>query len=373
MIEVKRVNIDSKKELKKFIKFEWQIYKGDKNWVPPLIIDMLSKFNKKKNPLFKHSLVQPFLAYKDGKVAGRIVGTINKNYNEFQEEKVIFWGFFEVINDYDVAKALFDEVAKFGKENGMEKMMGPASFTTNDIVGMLTDNFGEPPVIMMPYNKPYYNEITSRYGFLKVKDLLAYKMQAEGVEIPDRVKRMFGILKERSNIVVRKMNLKKFHEEVEKIRIIYNDAWEKNWGFVPWTKEEFEYEAADLKQIVVPDLALIAEINGEPVGFSLAIPDANEAIKHANGRLFPFGLVKILYYFNKIKHGRLLTLGVRKKYRKKGYEALFYYESLVAGQKLGWQWAELSWILEDNEIMKRGIELMGGKVYKTYRVYEKKL
>ncbi len=373
MIEIKKVNLKSKKELKKFIKFDWEIYKGDENWVPPLIIDMLSKFNEKKNPLFKHSIIQPFLAYKDNKISGKIVATINKNYNEFQNEKVVFFGFFETINDYEVAEALFNAVAEFGKENGMEKIMGPASFTTNDVVGMLIDNFDEPPVIMMPYNKPYYNDFVTKYGMQKAKDLLAYKLQAEGADLPDRVKRMVEIVQKRSKIVLRSLNVKKFKEEVEKIRIIYNDAWEKNWGFVPWTKEEFEHEAADLKQVVEPDLALIAEIDGEPVGFSLAVPDANVAIKYANGRLFPFGLFKILHYWKTIDHGRLLTLGVRKKYRKRGFESLFYYYSLLNGQKLGWKWGELSWILEDNEAMKHGIELMGGKVYKTYRVYEKNL
>ncbi len=371
MIEVKEVK--SKKDLKKFIKFEWQVYKGDKNWVPPLIIDMLSNFNPKKNPIFKHSKIQPYLAYKDGKIAGRIVATINNNYNEFQNEKVVFFGFFETFNDFEVAKALLDKVKEFGKENGMEKIMGPASFTTNDIVGMLIENFDEPPVIMMPYNPPYYNDLVNRYGLIKEMDLLAYKLDAQKVELPDRVKRMVEYLRKRSKVVLRKINIKKFDEEVEKIRIIYNDAWEKNWGFVPWTKEEFEHVAKDLKQVVIPDLALIAEIDGEPVGFSIAIPDANVAIKHANGRLFPFGLIKILYYFNKIDHGRLLTLGVRKKFRKRGIESLFYYESLMNGKKLGWKWGELSWILENNEPIKHGVELMGGKVYKRYRVYSKKI
>ncbi len=370
MVEIKPVNINKKKELKKFIKFEWEVYKGDRNWVPPLIIDMLSKFNPKKNPIFKHSRIQPFLAYKDGKIAGRVVATVNENYNKFQNEKVVWFGFFELINDFEVAKALLDTVAEFGKTHNMKNMRGPASFTSNDIWGMLLDNFDEPPVIMMPYNKPYYNDLVVQYGMKKIKDLYAYKLEVAGVSLPERVLRMVDYLKQRSNIKFRKLNIKDFNNEVERLRIIYNDAWEKNFGFVPWTKEEFYHEAEDLKQIVVPELALIAEVNGEPAGFTLTIPDANQAIQKINGRLLPFGIFKLLYYFKKIDHARLLTLGVRKKFRKRGIEALFYAESLKVGQKLGYKWGELSWLLEDNEPMKNGIELMGGKVYKRYRVYD---
>lgn len=373
MVEVKPINLKSKKELKKYIKFEWEVYKNDKNWVPPLIIDMLSKFDSKKNPLFEHADIQPYIAYKDGKPAGRITAIIHHRHNQFHNEKVVFFGFFDVFDDFDIARALLDTVAEFGMQKGMTVMRGPASFSSNDMWGLLIENFDEPPIVMMPYNPPYYKDLLERYGLVKAKDLLAYKLVADEVQLPERVAKMVEYLKTRSDIVVRKINMKKFNEEVEKIRIIYNDAWEKNWGFIPMTEKEFEHLAKDLKTVVIPDLAFIAEVRGEPAGFSLTLPDANQALKHINGRLLPFGIFKLLYYFKKIDRGRLITLGVRKQFQKRGIEALFYYYSLEEGRRLGWKWAELSWVLEDNELMKRGIELMGGRAYKKYRIYEKNI
>lgn len=370
MVEVKPVDINSKKELKRFIKFEWEVYRGDKNWVPPLIIDMMAKFNLKKNPFFEHSEVQPFIALKENKIAGRITAIINHNHNEFHNEKVVFFGFFEVLNDFEVAKALLDTVAEFGRKKGMNIMRGPASFSSNDTWGLLVENFDEPPVIMMPYNPPYYIELLEKYGLVKAKDLLAYKLDAETAKLPERVEKMVNYLEKREDIRIRSVNFKNLEEEIKILRDIYNDAWEKNWGFVPFTEKEFEHTAKELKTIALPEMTLVVEVKGEPVGLSVCIPDANYAIKFANGRLFPFGIFKILYHFKKIKFGRLLILGVKKDYRKRGIEALFYAKTLEAGKRLGWTGAELSWILEDNELIKRGIELMGGRVYKKYRIYE---
>jgi len=373
MIEIREVNLDSKKEIKKFIKFEWEVYKNDKNWVPPLIIDMLTRFNPKKNPFFEHSEVQPYLAYENCKIVGRIVAIVNHLHNQFHNEKVVFFGFFEVLNNFEIAKSLFDKVAEYGREKGMNIMRGPTSFSSNDMWGLLIENFDEPPVVMMPYNPPYYIQLIEKYGFKKAKDLLAYKLDAKSVKLPERVKNMVEYLEKREDIKIRSVNFKDFKNEVKILKEIYNYAWEKNWGFVPMTDKEFEHTAKDLKTISIPEMALVAEVKGEPVGLSVCIPDANFATKRANGRLFPFGLFKILYYFKKIKFGRLLILGVKKDFCKRGLEALFYAKTLEAGIKLGWEGAELSWILEDNELIKRGIELMGGKVYKKYRIYEKEI
>ncbi len=369
MIEVKPVK--TKRELMKFIKLEWKIYKGDKNWVPPLIMDMKSKFNPKKNPLFHHADIQPFIAYRNGEPVGRIVGIIHHIHNEFHKEKTGFFGFFETINDYEVAKELFDTVKEWVKEKGMNTLRGPTSFSSNDMWGLLIDDHKSPPVLMMPYNPVYYKDLIERYGFKKAKDLYAYYLSAQEAEIPPRVERMVKLLEQRGNVKLRNVDLKKnFKKELKILREIYNDAWEYNWGFIPLTEEEFEHIGKDLKQIAMPELIFIAEVNGEPAGWSMTLPDINQALIKINGRLFPFGLFKLLYYAKKINQGRLLTLGVKKKFRKKGIEALFYYYSMKKGKELGWKGAELSWVLEDNELIKHGIELMGGKHYKTYRIYE---
>lgn len=373
MVEIKPFDLSSKKVLKKFIMFEWEIYKGNKNWVPPLIMDMKTMFNPKKNPFHHHSQVQPFLAFKNNKIVGRIVAILNNNHNKAWNEKTGFFGFFEVINNFEAAKALLDKACQWVKDKGMDTLRGPANFSSNDPWGLLIDNYDMPPMVLMTYNPPYYKDLLEQYGFKKLKDLYAYKMSAQGTIMPERVQKITERVLNRKDIVIRSVNMKKFKEEVRMIKSIYNGAWEKNWGFVPATDEEFDHLAADLKAIVQPKLVLIAEVNGEPAGFSLCVPNANEALIKINGRLFPFGIFKLLYYAKKIKTVRFVILGVLDKFRKKGIEGAFYYKSLKTGQELGIEWGELSWILEDNVLMNRGIEFMGAKVYKTYRIYDYKL
>jgi len=369
MLKIESIDLKSKKEIKKFIMFEWEIYKNNKNWVPPLIIDRLTQFNPNKNPFFEHSEVVPFIAIRDNKIVGRIAVILNNNHNKFHNEKTAFFGFFECINDQEVANALFDKVKNWAKEKGMNILRGPANFSSNDNWGLLIDAFNLPPVIMMPYNPPYYKDLIENYGFKKVKDIVAYKLNAD-TPIPERVRRINEYVQSRKEIVIRNLNMKKFENEIKIIKKIYNGAWEKNWGFVPMTDKEFEHLAKDLKPVAEPKLTFIAEVNGEPAGFSLCLPNFNEALIKINGRLFPCGLFKLLYYAKKIKSGRLITLGVLEKFRKKGIEGVFYAKTLEAGRKLNYEWGELSWVLEDNMLMRRGIELMGAKVYKTYRLFD---
>lgn len=373
MIEVKPFDIKSKKDLKKFIKFPWEVYRGDKNWVPPLIIDMKAKFNPKSNPFLFHSQIQPFLAYKDNKIVGRVVGIINNNHNKTFNEKTGFFGFFETFQDYEVAQALLDTATEWVKSKGMDTLRGPANFSSNDDWGLLMDSYDMPPMLLMPYNPSYYKDFIEKYGFTKAKDVLAYRMSTEH-KFPDRVAKIIEYVKRKHNIVIRNLKMKKYWEEVKILKMIYNKAWEQNWGFVPMTDEEFDHMAKELKTVVDQRFSFFAMIDDKPVGLSVCLPNANEAIiRIRNGRLLPFGLLKLLYYIKKVKSGRLLILGVIKEYRNKGIEPMLFEVTLKAVKEAGWGWGEMSWVLEDNHLMRSSIEKAGGVVYKTYRIYEKSL
>ncbi len=363
--------VQNKKELMTFIKLPWKIYAGDPNWVPPLIMDMKNLLSKEKNPFWKHSEGEHFIAWRDGQPVGRISAIINDNHNSLHEEKVVFFGFFESIQDENVAHKLLDTVEKWGKERGMTIMRGPMNPSTNDSCGFLLEGFNSPPVVMMTYNPRYYLDLMESYGLVKAKDLYAYFMDSS-VPIPDKVKHIAELIRKRNNITIRSVNLKKWEEELHVVKQVYNDAWSKNWGFVPFTDEEIDHIAHELKPIIVPELAIVAEIEGEPAGFSLSIPDYNQALIHVkDGRLFPTGLLKLLWYKRKIDMIRVIIMGVRHKYRNIGIDAVFYYETYTRGIKMGYYKGEFSWILEDNAPMNHTLEKLGSWVYKKYRIYEK--
>lgn len=364
------VPVKSKKDLKKFILLPWKIYRGNPYWVPPLIMDQKNMFNPKKNPFFEHADVQNFLALKHGEVAGRITAIINHNHNQFHNEKTGFFGFFESENDEDVARALFEAAEDWIRKRGMDRIRGPMNFSTNDTCGLLIDAFDSPPVILMPYNPPYYKELIEKAGYGKVKDLYAYFMD-DSTPISDKVKRISDIIKRRHNVTIRSVNMKKFREDVELVKIVYNEVWSKNWGFVPLTDAEIDHIAKELKPVVDPDLAIFAFVDGEPAGFSLTLPDMNQALIKINGRLFPFGLIKLLWYSRKIDTVRVFIMGVREKFRHLGIDAVFYYETYTRGTRKGFHKGEFSWILEDNYNMRNTLEKMGARIYKTYRIFEK--
>jgi len=368
-MSIKIVPVRSRRERMKFIKLPWKIYKGDKFWVPPLISDQKKLLDQKKNPFYKHSEVELFLAMSDGEPVGRIAAIVNHNHNRFHNEKVGFFGFFECIDNYEVAEELLNSAKEWLRQKGMEIMRGPANPSSNDTWGLLLEGFDSSPVIMMTYNPPYYLEFMERYGLRKSKDLYAYFMD-KNVTMPEKFHQIAEQVARRENIRIRNLNLKDFKAEVERIKYIYNNAWARNWGFVPMTDEEFDHLAKDLKPIVDPDLVFIAEVNGEPAGFSLTLPDYNQALRRINGRLFPFGLVKLLWYSKKIDMVRVLTLGVIHKYQKLGIASVFYLKTYEKGIEKGYYKGEFSWILEDNVLMNRALKRMGAKIYKKYRIYE---
>ena len=370
MIEVKKVQ--DKKDLKRFIDFPHDLYMHDENYVPELFMTQKDLLDKKNHPFFKHSEADFFLAYKDKKLVGRIAAIKNNNYLEYTGDQAGKFGFFEVIEDYEVAEALLNAVVEWQKEKGLNKLTGPENYSTNETCGTLVEGFDSSPTIMMPYNKAYYKEYLEKYGFEKDMDLLSYIIYTK--DVPDKLIRLSTKILERLNskgITIRKINLKKFSEEIDKLIHVYNAAWEKNWGFVPMTVDEFRHAAKDMKQIVDPDFVLIAEHNGEPIGFSLSIPDMNVPFKHVKrGRLLPFGLFKLLYYKRKINRVRVVTLGLVEGYRKLGIDAYFYMKAFEEAKRKGLLYGEASWILENNELMNKAIQNINGEVYKKHRLFK---
>jgi hypothetical protein len=369
--EIEIIPVKGEKDLHRFVVLPWKIYRGDPNWVPPLIGDTKNMLRPAKHPFFHHAEVALFLARRRGEWVGRIAALINHNHNSFSEEKTGFFGFFESIDDAAVSGALLETAARWCVERGMDRLRGPANFSTNEECAMLVDGFDSPPCVMMPYNPPYYPTLLERAGFVKAKDLVAFHLKSE--TIPDRLIRFGEEIAKRENVTVRSMDMKHFREEVDRVRFVYNQAWERNWGFVPMTDEEIDHMAKSLKPVVDKDLIIFIEKDGSPIGFTMALPDVNQALHHANGRLFPFGLLKILYYARKIRKLRVLTLGILKEHRGKGLDVLLYLQLFRNGFKRNYNEGEFSWVLEDNAVMRRPLERIGSKVYKTYRFYEKPL
>ncbi len=363
---------ETPKSIRQFINFPHKLYEGNPNYVPELYITQKKLFDKKLNPFFRHSEAEFFLAFKDGAIAGRIAVIKNGKYLEVSDERNAFFGFFDVIEDYDVAEKLLKTALSWAKGKYFSSIQGPVNFSTNDTCGLLVDGYDSPPAIMMTYHTSYHKDFLERFGFRKKMDLLAYCIRPETSD--EKVVRVRGLLEERlkkRGISIRNLNLKNFRNEVKQIREIYNAAWEKNWGFVPMTNEEFDFAAGDMKSIVDTDFAYIAEHNGKAIGFSLTIPNLNEVfIKMQRGRLFPTGIFKLLYYKNKVKSARILTLGVMKEYRNSGIDACFYARNIETARRKGIRWAEASWILENNELMNRALVNIGGEVYKKYRIFE---
>ena len=373
MIEI--IAVKTAKQLKAFIDFQHDLYKDDANYVPELFIAQRDLLSPGKHPFHEHSTLQAFLAYRNNVAVGRIAAIMNNNHNSFNKVNEGFFGFFDAINDQEVADQLFQSAAAWLRQQGANMLVGPANPTTNDACGLLIDGFDTPPVAMMTYNKPYYATLIERAGLKKQVDLLAYDLPtATADERSIRLQQAIEARLKTKGITIRRINMKDFKNEVRKVKEVYNSAWDKNLGFVPSTDAEFSYMAKDMKMILDPDFCLVAEHNGTFVGFALAIPDINQILRRIpRGRLLPFGIFKLLFGVKKVNYVRVLALGVVDGYRKLGIEACFYARIIRHAKEKNLKGGEASWILEHNEMMKKGIESINGKVYKTYRMYEKPL
>jgi len=369
------VQVTTRKQKRQFIDFPHDLYEGDPNYVPAIYLDQQQVMNPKKNPFFKHSKADLFLAIREGKIVGRIAAIRNNNYNKFANEQVGYFGFFDVIDDFSVAEALVQKAIDWVKEEGLTAIYGPTNFTTNETAGVLVDGFDRPPVVWMTYNKPYYGEFLKRLGFGKRMDLYAYQLPTKEVSQKslDLSARIEERLK-RKGITIRQVNMKKFKEEIEEVRSIYMDAWADNWGFVPPTKEEFDDLALGLKMIIIPEVVYVAEHEGKKIGFFLCLPDINQImIKQKRGRILPFGALKLLFRKKTANILRVLLLGVIPEYRKMGIEGVFYAKSIRYAKTHNIEFGEGSWVLENNEMMNAGMVNMGGHIYKTYRIYQKEV
>jgi len=367
--EIRIDRVENKKDLAKFIKFPWQVYKGDPNWVPPLILDVKERLSKQKNPFFEHAEMEMFLAFKDDRLSGRIAAIVDKNHNEFHDEKVAFFGMYESFDDFEVAKALLDTAAAWGKEKGMNSLRGPMNLSMNDECAFLLEGFDSPPVIMMTYNPKFYLDLMDKCGMVKAKDLFAFYMDKDH-DTAQKIDAIVAKIKKDTRITLRTIKKKNIKEEVEKIRFIYNQGWEKNWGFVPWTDKELDHMAAKLTQIADFDIIVMAEDQGKPVGFAFGLPNYNQILHKLNGRLTPLAILKFLTQRRKVEGIRAVVFGILKEYRMSGLSYLLHDHFEKCCLARGYTWAETSWQLEDNKAINRFVESIGGRVYKKYRIYE---
>lgn len=361
----------SNREFKAFIHFPYHLLKSYPAFVPPLISEVKKTLDRDENPFFKHADMEMFLAYYNGKVVGRIAAIEDSNFIQAQREMVGLFGFFDAIDDLQVARALFNTASQWLRKKHLRKMLGPANPSMNDEIGVLLNAYDLPPAIKMVWNPPYYPALYEENYFQKAMDIYAYEMRKE--DVSERLLKYGEAVQRRLKLTIRNVRMKDFHNEVLRFREVYNQAWAENWGFVPWTEEEFHHAAKGLKSVVDPDLVFIVEDNGRPVGFSLALPDLNEALSHLNGRLFPFGLPLLLWHSRKIRSVRVLILGVLKEYRGRGVDTALYYLTYRKGVEKGFQRAEMSWILENNQPMISALEAIGARPYKTYRLYQRDL
>ncbi len=364
--------VRSSADEKKFIRLPWKIYANNPHWVPPLLMDRKKLIDRKNNPFYKHAEMELFLAERKGEVVGRIAAIVNHNHIQEHEEDIGFFGFFESVDDKAVARALFDHTGEWLKGRGVTAMRGPASPSVNDEYGILVDGFQYPPAVLMSYNPPYYPMLVEAAGLVKAKDMYAFRL-VEATFATDKLRRVSEMVKTRQGLTIRTLNMKDFDNEVRTIRELYNKGWSRNWGEVPMTDEEFMYSAKDLKTIVDPNLVLIVESKGVPVGFALTLPDLNQVmIRNKGGYLIPF-LIRYLLFRKKINAARIVILGVLPEYLNTGIGGVLFYETGTRAVARGYPTGEASWILEDNVMMIRGAELMNGERYKTYRIYEKAL
>ena len=358
-----------KSGLKEFVELPYNIYRKDRCWVPPLRIAVRELLDRKKHPFYRNAEAEFFLARRDGVAVGRVAAIIDRAHNAFHEENAGFFGFFECVDDIAVAEALLTRARQWTCERGAQFLRGPVNPSTNYECGMLIQGFDSDPMVMMTYTPPYYPALMDRLGLRRAKDLLAYASTPSDVEL-QKIEHAAKRVYKKTGVQVRPINMKDFDNDVGRVWEVYRSAWSRNWGFVPMSREEFFQMGKEMKMILKPDLVLIGEVGDRMVGFALALPDVNQALKPARGRLFPVGLFKILYRKGRITSVRVLALGVVPDHRASGVAAAFYATLVRNARRLGYGRCEMSWILEDNLLMNRSLEVMGARRYKTYRIYD---
>jgi len=381
-VEIRRVTED-KKGMGRFMRLPWTIYKDDPYWAPDLVMDLKKRLNKKRHPFYEFGDAEFFLAMKDGKVAGRIAAVSNPKHNDYQHENTGFWGFFECINDQEVADALFDTARDWLKDKGFAVMRGPMSCDTQDEIGMLYEGFDSHRYFMMPHNPPYYMDLCGSYGMEKAKDLVAFAVDVTR-PIPANIERIARIIKQKmesKGFTFRPLNKKQAEKDFRIIMDIYEKAWANNWGFTPITKRQFNELAQNLSLIIDKGQVVIIEgPRGEPVGMACSLYDYMESTYWA--RRFPVWSQEVLQLLNlawrlflkpkpKFKRSRQFLAGVMPEYRGQGLDAYLYVYPFESAKRLGIMHGEMSWELEDNYAIISPIEKLGGQIYKRMRIWDK--
>lgn len=355
-----------------FLRLPWRIYEDDPRWTPPLLADQRKFFDPARNPFFDHAEVALYLAFdSSGQPAGRIALTVDRAHNEFHSERTGFFGFFESIDDPRAGHCLLDHARQWFKDKGLAKMAGPMNLSTNHECGLLVEGFESLSMLGIPYNPPRYQEILEGWGLAKSKDLLSLFLDPKVV--PEYLTRAMVRIDKRNRFTLRSFRMDRFTDELDILWDIYNSAWERNWGFVPMTRKEFLFAAEEMKAIVQPEFCFIAEVEGQPVGFSLTLPNINPLLKKMNGRLFPLGWLHFLRGKKNIDSFRVITLGIKKPFRRMGIDVAFYHATYKRLVEITASLVEMSWILEDNIPMLEPIRRIGGTVYKRHRIYERNL
>ena len=366
------VPVTTPAQLQRFVDLPFRLYRDNPYWVPPLKKEVRALLDQQHHPFWEHARGALFLAEQDGRTVGRISAQVDDNYNQLWNEKLGSFGFFECEDDQAVASALLDAAAAWVKGQGMNVLRGPMSPSSNEEWGWLLDAYDQPPVLMMPYNPPYYHRLAENWGLVKAKDLLAFiKMSIQ--PMPERLAALARKLKANPHITVRPVNMKSLETEMAIIRELYNASWQKNWGFAPMTDKEMDLLKENLKNFAVPELVLLAFYDGKPAGLSITLPDMNQILKHLHGRLGPIEMLKFLYYKKRVTGARAMVFGFKQEYRRLGLPVLLFYETETYWRAHGYEWGELSWNLEDNRLINDFDRELGAEEYKHYRVYEKPL
>jgi len=366
-IEVSQVG--SRRERNAFIKFPWRIYQNDPAWVPPLIIERKAFLDRARHPFYEHGDAALFLARRNGEIVGRIMASDDPNYNSLHRSSVGCFGLFDCVDDVDLARVLFEAAADWLRQKGRSEIMGPIDYSTNYVCGLLINGFEHSPTLLTAHNPPYYARLIEACGFAKEKDWYAWWF-ADFPEPMERLRKMAKARGGKHRVAIQPIDLKDLAEESRRLRAVFNQAWKNNWGFVPFTEAEAEHMAKEMKPVLDPKMTLIAKIDNEPVGFVICVPDINVALHKINGRLMPFGLIKLLYYRTKIRTVRFVALGVVEKYRRTRIAEMLVLHVMEEGVKRGFT-GELSMTLEDNFMINRFLEAIGAARYKTYRIFKK--
>jgi hypothetical protein len=370
--------VRTRRELKRFVKVPFRLHRENEQWVPPLVFERMQFLDPKKNPWFEHGEAQFFLAERDGEDVGRISAHLDRRWDEFQGGKDAMFGFFEAAEDPEVVRALFDVASEWAAARGRERLLGPMDFTTNDEIGILIEGFERQPMILEPWHPPYYQRLIEAEGFGKAMDVLMWELRMGQLKEGERVDPSIHAAAEKAlhdeGITIRNMRKRDMAGEVRRFMDVYNEAWGDNWGFVPITDAEVEFQAKNLKQVLDEEWTFMAEKDGEVIGAALTLPDINQVMAGLNGRLLPFGWAKFLLGKRKIDRLRVFALGVKHDYRHTGVAAGLYLEHIkMAALPDKIHWGEMGWILETNKPMNRAMEGMGGKIVKKYRLYERPL